>query len=57
MSEIWEKMKNPMPFERVMESNRHTLENYGDLQPKARSMNSTLWVPSENLPFGLLRKE
>ena len=45
-----------MPFERVMGPNRHIMENYGDLQPIARSMKPTLWVPSENLPFGLLSK-
>ena len=56
MSEIWEKMGNPMPFERVMGPNRHNMENYGDLQPIARSMQATLWVPSENLSFGLLPK-
>ena len=33
MSEIWEKMGNPVPFERVMGPNRHNMENYGDLQP------------------------
>ena len=30
MSEIWEKVENPMPFE------RNNMENYGDLQPIAR---------------------
>ena len=30
VSEIWEKMGNPMPFERVMGPNRHNMENYGD---------------------------
>ena len=30
------------------------MENNGDLQPIARNMNPTLWVPSENLSFGLL---
>ena len=49
MSEIWEKMGNPMPFERVMGPNRHNMENFGDLQPIARSMKPALWVPSENL--------
>ena len=44
-----------MPFERVMGPNQH-IENNGDLQPIARSMNPTLWVPSENLSFGLLLK-
>ena len=53
MSEISEKMGNPMPFERLMGPNRH-MENYGDLQPIARSMKPTLLVPSENLSFGLL---
>ena len=47
MSGIWEKMGNPMSFERVMGPNRHNMENYGDLQPIAQSMKSTLWVPSE----------
>ena len=54
MSEIREKMGNPMPFERIMGPNRHNMENYGDLQPVARSMKPTLWVPSENFSFGLL---
>ena len=56
MNETWEKMGNPMPFERVMGSNRHNMENYEDLQPITRSMKPTLWVPSENLSFGLLPK-
>ena len=54
MSEIWEKMGNPILFERVMGPNRQNMENYGDLQPIVRSMKPTLWVPSENLSFGLL---
>ena len=45
-----------MSFERVMGPNRHNIENYGDLQPIARSMQATLCVPSENLSFGLLPK-
>ena len=53
-SEMWEKMGNPVPFERVMGPNRHNMVNYGDLQPIARSMKPTFWVPSENLSFGLL---
>ena len=53
-SEMWEKMGNPVPFERVMRPNRHNMVNYGDLQPIARSMKPTFWVPSENLSFGLL---
>ena len=53
-SEIWEKMGNPVPFERVMGPNRHNMENYGDLQPIARSMKPIFWVPNENLSFGLL---
>ena len=56
-SEIWDKMGNPMPFERIMGPNRHNNENYGDLQPIARSMKPTLWVLSENLSFGLLPYE
>ena len=47
-------MGNPMHFERVMGPSRHIMENNGDLQPKARSMNPTLWVRSDNLSFGLL---
>ena len=47
--EIWGKMGKPIPFERVMGPNRHSMENNGGLQPIARSMNPTLWVPSENL--------
>ena len=43
-----------MPFETVMGPNRHIMENNGDLQPIARSINPTLWVPSENLSFVLL---
>ena len=39
-----------------MGPNRHNMENYGDLQPIARSMQETLWVPSENVSFGLLPK-
>ena len=54
MSKIWKKMGNPMPFERVMGLNRHNMENYGNLQPIAQRMKLTLWVPSENLSFGLL---
>ena len=54
MSEIREKMGNPMPFERVMGPNRHNKDNYGDLQPIVRNMKPTLSVPSENLSFGLL---
>ena len=30
---------------------------YGNLQPIAQSMKPTLWVPSENLSFGLLPKD
>ena len=54
MSEIWEKMRNPMPFGRVMGPNGHIIENYGDLQPIAQSMKPTLWVQGENISFGLL---
>ena len=54
MSEIWEKMGELVPFERVMGPNRHNMENYGDLENIARSIKRTLWVPSENLSFGLL---
>ena len=57
MSEILEKMGNPMPFERVMGPSRQSMENYGDLQPIARRMKPALWVPSENLPSGLLPNE
>ena len=57
MSEIWETMGNPMPFEKVMGPNRHNMENYGDLQPIGRSMKPTLWVPSENISSGLLPKD
>ena len=57
MSEVWEKMKKPMPFEPVMGSNRHNMENYEDLQPIARSMKPTLCVPCENLSFGPLPKD
>ena len=32
------------------------MENYGDLQPIARSMKHILCVPTENLSFGLLPK-
>ena len=56
VSDIWEKMGNPMPIERVMGPNRHNMENYGDLRPTAQSMKPTLWVPSEDLSFGLLPK-
>ena len=45
-----------MPFDRVMGPNRPIKENNGGLQPIARIMNLTLWVPSENLSFGLLPK-
>ena len=55
MIEIWEKMGNPMTFERVMGPNRHNMENYGDLQPAASSMKPTLCVLSENVSFGLLK--
>ena len=55
MSEIFEKMGNLALFERVMGPNRHIMKNFRDLQPIARSMKPTLiWVPSENLSFGLL---
>ena len=43
-----------MPVERVMGPNRNNMENYGDLQPVARNMKATIWVPGENFPFGLL---
>ena len=33
MSEIWEKMGNPMPFERVMGPNRHIIEIMGTYNP------------------------
>ena len=56
MSEIWEKMGNPILFERVMGPSRDDMENYGDLKPIARSMKPTLWAPNENLSFGLLPK-
>ena len=56
-SEIWEKMGNQVPFERAMGPNRHSMENYWDLQPITRSMKPTFWVPSENLSFGLLPKQ
>ena len=56
MSEIWEKMGNPVPFERVIGPNRPIMENYENLEPIARSMNPTLWVPSKNLSFDLFRK-
>ena len=55
-SAIWEKMGNPVPFEKVMGPNRHNMENYGDLQPIARSIKPTFWVPSENLSFGIFPK-
>ena len=42
-----------MLFERIMGPNRHIMENDGDLQPIAPSMSPTLWVPGENLSFGL----
>ena len=42
MSEIWEKMGNTMPSERVIGPNRHNKENYEDLQPIARNMKPTL---------------
>ena len=46
MNEIWKEiMENLMPFERVMGPNRHNIENYGDLQPIARSMKPTLMGP------------
>ena len=54
MNEICEKMGNPMPFERVMEPNRHNMENYGELQPIVRSVKPAFKVLSENLSFGLL---
>ena len=56
MSETGGKWGNRIPFERVMGPNLHNMENFGDLQPIARSMESTLWVPSENLSFALLSK-
>ena len=46
-SEIWKKMGNPMPFEKVIGPNQHNMENYGDLKPIAQHMKPTLWVPSE----------
>ena len=54
MGEIWEKIGNPISFERVMGPNRHNIENYGELQPIAQNMEPTLWVKSENLSFGFL---
>ena len=53
MSEIWEKMGNPMLFERIMGPNQHNMENSGNLQHFTRSMKPTLWDPSEHLSFGL----
>ena len=49
-------MGNTIPVERVMGPNQDNTENYGDLQPIARNMKPTLWVPGENLSFGPLRK-
>ena len=43
LSNIWEKMENPMHFEREMRPNRHIIENYGDLLPIIRRMKPTLW--------------
>ena len=57
ISEIREKMRNTMPIEKVMGPNRHNMENYEDLQPIARSMKPTLWVPSEKLSFSLFPEE
>ena len=45
-------MGNAMLVE--MEPNRSNEENYGDLQPIARHMKPTLWVPGGNYLFGLL---
>ena len=50
MSEILGKMRNLMPFERVIGPNRYNMENYGDLQSIARRMKPTIWVLSEK-PF------
>ena len=44
-----------MPVEKVMRSTRNNMENYYDLQPIGQIMKPTLWAPSENLYFGLLR--
>ena len=54
MSEIWEKMGNPMSFKRVMGPNQSIMESYGDLQRIAQSMKPILWVPGEDLSLGLL---
>ena len=40
--------------ERLMGPNRNNMENYGELQSEARNMKLALWVPGENLSFGLL---
>ena len=45
MNVIWEKIGNPLPFERVMGPNRHNMENYGDLQPIAGSMKPRIMGP------------
>ena len=49
-------MGSPMPVERVMGPSRNNMENYRDLQPIAQNMKPILWVPGENLSFGLLPK-
>ena len=49
-------MGNQMPVERVMGPERNDLEDCEDLQPIARNIKPTLWVPGKNLSFGLLPK-
>ena len=53
MSQIWEKTENVMPVERVKGPTQTTSKIYGNLQPIARNMKPTLWVPGENLSIGL----
>ena len=38
-----------MPYQRVMRPSQNNIEIYGDLQPIAGNIKSTLWVPGENL--------
>ena len=49
-------MWKPIPVERVMGPSRNNMENYGEMQPIVRDMKPALWVPGENLSFGLLPK-
>ena len=56
MSDIWEKMGKPDAFCKGNWTQPTQHGNLWDLQPIARSMKPTLWVPSENVFLAPSRK-